>query len=47
VNDATWALYAEAWRRGGPFPTLLEWDSRVPPLPELIAALHEAKEHRS
>lgn len=39
VCDEVIALYAEAWRHGGPFPTLLEWDESIPPMPEVIAEL--------
>jgi len=31
VSEAVWALYAEAWRLGGPFPTILERDARIRP----------------
>jgi uncharacterized protein (UPF0276 family) len=30
VIDPVWQLYAEAIRRFGPTPTLLEWDDRIP-----------------
>ena len=46
VADAVWALYAQAWRRGGPFPTLLERDAKLPPLGELLTELAHAKEMR-
>jgi uncharacterized protein (UPF0276 family) len=47
VADAVWALYARAWKMGGPFPTLLEWDAKIPPLPEVLAELAKAKEART
>lgn len=47
VDDAVWALYARAWKMGGPFPTLLEWDAKIPELPELLAELAKAKEART
>jgi hypothetical protein len=47
VCDEVWRLYAEAWRRGGPFPTLLEWDERIPPMPEVLAELDKAKRVRA
>ena len=47
VDDAVWRLYREAWRRGGPFPTLLEWDADVPPLERILAELRRAKEIRA
>ncbi|HYQ15306.1 MAG TPA: DUF692 domain-containing protein [Polyangiaceae bacterium] len=46
VADAVWRLYASAWQRA-PFPTLLEWDERIPPLAEALAELAKAKEHRT
>ncbi len=46
VEGAVWALYAEAWRRGGPFPTVLEWDDHVPPLDEAARELGRALEVR-
>lgn len=46
VADPVWALYAQAWRLGGPFPTLLEWDANIPPLPEVLAELGRAREVR-
>jgi uncharacterized protein len=46
VCDAVWALYAEAWRLGGPFPTLLEWDDEIPPMPEALAELERARSVR-
>ncbi|MEB0011964.1 DUF692 domain-containing protein [Glaciimonas sp. Gout2] len=32
VAPAVWALYREALRRFGPVPTLIEWDTDVPPM---------------
>jgi hypothetical protein len=39
VKDAVWALLAEAYRRFGPRPTLLERDFNFPPYAELVAEL--------
>ena len=36
VVPAVWALYAEALARFGPVPTLVEWDTDVPPLEVLL-----------
>lgn len=36
VIDPVWALYAEAVRRFGPVPAMIERDANIPPLPELI-----------
>ena len=46
VGDV-WALYAAAWRMGGPFPTLLEWDERIPPMPDALAELAKARAVRA
>jgi uncharacterized protein (UPF0276 family) len=46
VAPEVWALYAEAWRLGGPFPTLLEWDDHIPALDIMLAELHTALEVR-
>ncbi len=47
VPEAVWRLYAEAWKLGGPFPTLLEWDARIPPMVEVLAELDKAKRVRT
>ena len=47
VCAEVWRLYADAWRMGGPFPTLLEWDGNIPPLPEVIAEVELALEARA
>lgn len=47
VCDEVWSLYEEAWRRGGPCPTLLEWDAEIPPLPVALAELDKARRARS
>jgi uncharacterized protein (UPF0276 family) len=36
VAPPVWALYAEALARFGPVPTLVEWDTNVPPLEVLL-----------
>jgi uncharacterized protein (UPF0276 family) len=46
VTDAVWALYARTWALGGPFPTLLEWDQQIPPMPEVLAELAKARDVR-
>jgi uncharacterized protein (UPF0276 family) len=46
VPDDVWSLYASAWKMGGPFPTLLEWDARIPPMPAMLVELGKAKEAR-
>ncbi len=47
VADAVWSLYRRAWNLGGPFPTMLEWDERIPPMPELLAEVEKAREARA
>ena len=37
VCDAVWALYEAALARFGAVPTLIEWDSDLPPLATLLA----------
>jgi len=36
VEPEVWALYAEALARFGPVPTLIEWDTNVPPMAVLL-----------
>jgi uncharacterized protein (UPF0276 family) len=43
VVDAVWSLYAEALARFGPVPTLIEWDTNIPPLPVLVAEADKAR----
>ncbi len=47
VADEVWQLYRYAWERGGPFPTLLEWDDKIPPLAEVIEELMIARRFQS
>lgn len=47
VDPAVWQLYRAAWQEHGPFPTLLEWDARIPPMPTLLAELEHARTVRS
>jgi uncharacterized protein (UPF0276 family) len=42
VADAVWGLYCEALQRFGPVPTLIEWDTDLPALPELVAQAQRA-----
>ncbi len=43
VLDAVWELYALAMARTGGVSTLLEWDSDIPPYPDLLAELAKAR----
>ena len=45
VAPPVWALYAEALARFGPVPTLIEWDSDVPPLEVLLGEAAQAATH--
>jgi uncharacterized protein (UPF0276 family) len=42
VGPAVWALYEEALRRFGPRPTLVEWDTAIPPLDTLMGEARRA-----
>jgi uncharacterized protein (UPF0276 family) len=42
VIDDVWSLYGEALRRFGPVPTLIEWDTDVPPLDVLVGEARHA-----
>jgi uncharacterized protein (UPF0276 family) len=47
VCDAVWELYARTWRRAGPFPTMLEWDASIPPMPDVLREIAKAREARA
>jgi uncharacterized protein (UPF0276 family) len=47
VCDAVWSLYAHAWRRGGPFPTMLERDDAIPAMEVLVDELRRARSERA
>ncbi|HRI54439.1 MAG TPA: DUF692 domain-containing protein [Pseudomonadota bacterium] len=42
VADAVWALYDHALQRFGATPTLIEWDTDLPPLGRLLAQAAQA-----
>jgi len=42
VTDPVWALYERAVARGGPKPTLIEWDNEIPAWPALHAEAQRA-----
>ena len=44
VCDPVWALYAEAVRRFGPKPTLIEWDTDLPALDVLLQQAAQASD---
>ena len=43
VVEPVWELYAEAMRRFGPVPTMIERDGRIPPLGALVRELDRAR----
>ena len=43
VDPAVWRLYEAAVRRFGARPTLIEWDTRIPPLADLLAEAGRAE----
>ncbi len=47
VAREVWELYAHAWKMGGPFPTLIEWDAEIPELPVLEAEVERARQVRA
>ena len=54
VTEAVWRLYARGLARFGPVPTLVEWDTDIPPLAVLLeeaatagAMLQDAGENRA
>jgi uncharacterized protein len=47
VRDEVWQLYAATWKRGGPFPTLVEWDAEIPELPVVLAEADRARSARA
>ena len=47
VYDEVWALYDHALHRFGDIPTLIEWDTDIPPLPTLLAEAARADRVRA
>lgn len=47
VSAEVWTLYRDAWRLGGPFPTVLEWDDQIPTLDEILAEVALARQHQA
>jgi hypothetical protein len=45
VCDAVWSLFDVVLERFGPVPTLIEWDTDVPPLEILLAEATRANQH--
>jgi uncharacterized protein (UPF0276 family) len=47
VSDAVWDLYRDAIALFPHAPTLVEWDSRIPPIDVLLAEAAKADAHRA
>jgi uncharacterized protein (UPF0276 family) len=47
VASEVWSLYDAALHRFGAVPTLIEWDTQVPPLDVLLDEARQAREHMS
>ena len=47
VSTPVWDLYNYAWKKGGPFPTLLEWDQKIPSLETVLAEINKAVQIRT
>jgi hypothetical protein len=43
IPDGVWSLYADAVRRFGAVPTMIERDAHIPPLVELVGELDQAR----
>jgi uncharacterized protein (UPF0276 family) len=43
VSEAVWSLYAEALKRFGPVPTLIEWDTNIPAFDVLLGEAKRAE----
>ena len=43
IIDPVWSLYETALRRFGPVSTMIERDDNIPPFPELLAELEQAR----
>ncbi|HKJ72237.1 MAG TPA: DUF692 domain-containing protein [Gammaproteobacteria bacterium] len=46
VIDPVWDLLDHAYRRFGPLPTVLERDTRIPPLAEVLAEVDAIRRHQ-
>jgi hypothetical protein len=45
VHAPVWQVYRHALRRFGPLPTLIEWDTELPPLDVLLDEAAQARRH--
>jgi uncharacterized protein (UPF0276 family) len=44
IAPAVWSLYEYALKRFGNLPTLIEWDTDIPPLDELLAQVNQTRQ---
>jgi uncharacterized protein len=42
VSPEVWTLYSQALARFGPVPTLVEWDTNIPPIEVLLGEAAKA-----
>ncbi|CAB3749022.1 DUF692 domain-containing protein [Paraburkholderia humisilvae] len=47
VTADVWTLYEYALRRFGHRPTLIEWDTHIPPFADLLGEANKAREHQA
>ncbi len=45
VHGPVWQLYKKALKRFGPVPTLIEWDTDIPPFAIMMAEANKAREY--
>jgi uncharacterized protein len=43
VHEPVWQVFRHTIERLGPRPTLVEWDTRIPPMADLLAQAYQAK----
>ena len=43
VDQKVWDLYKYAWKKGGPFPTLIEWDEQIPDFETVLLEVEKAR----
>ena len=46
IDQKVWDLYKYAWQKGGPFPTLIEWDEHIPDIEIILLEVEKARQIR-
>jgi uncharacterized protein (UPF0276 family) len=46
IDQKVWDLYEFAWKKGGPFPTLIEWDENIPDLATVMLEVEKVRQVR-